>query len=188
MDLLNSGDGGASVGIYTPPGKQYQYAAQAGVGDGPNGAYVPPGTTSPATAYAGVGEYFTEALSGGLGIVAEDPKATTAWKLAATVSPAVGALGDIGHILRSRRATGGAPDGLGQLTEGERKTAAWVAFGIGLVLVRVAIRGGAGYVVGRAMAPNVADIPKYAWGGVLASVFLGTVGLGVEGAIALTRD
>lgn len=52
-------------------------------------------------------------------------------------------------------------------------------------MVGVAIRGIAGYYVGKAMAPNQQAESKYAWWGVPAAVVFGTLGLAVEAGFAM---
>lgn len=195
----------ASVGIYNPPGAPYPYAANAGIGDGPNGGYVPPGSPYPFNANAGtgavdpagLGDYFlaptdpglvpvsglgkVTAISG-LGITPGNPRAITAVNLAATVSPALGALRDLSALLRPRGT------GLGEdLNPVPSTVSPNRGFAIALVLGMLAVRAGAGYIAGRAMAPNSADRNAYGWGGLLGSVFLGTLGIGITGAVALSK-
>jgi len=56
-----------------------------------------------------------------------------------------------------------------------------------LILVSIAIRGGLGYVAGRAMAPTAAKKNKYGWYGVLSGGVFGVTGLAVQGAVALSK-
>lgn len=56
-----------------------------------------------------------------------------------------------------------------------------------LAVLGIAIRGGCGYVVGRAIAPSADRKTKYAWWGVFAAVVGGTAGLAIEGAVALSH-
>jgi hypothetical protein len=60
-----------------------------------------------------------------------------------------------------------------------------VAVAAGVVVTGLAVRGVAGYFVGKALAPSEEDEAVYAWSGVGASILLGTLGLGIEAAIAL---
>jgi formiminotetrahydrofolate cyclodeaminase len=53
-----------------------------------------------------------------------------------------------------------------------------------VLLIGMGVRFGAGWLVGKALAPSAADENKYAWGGGLASAFFGAVGLGVEALVA----
>jgi Na+-driven multidrug efflux pump len=64
-------------------------------------------------------------------------------------------------------------------------TAAKAAALVTLIMLGIGVRFGAGYLVGKAMAPDEESEQKFAWGGALASVFFGTLGLGVEGIVAL---
>jgi hypothetical protein len=95
-------------------------------------------------------------------------------KVAAAISPFAGALGDAADAVAQKRDAKAMGDVGG--TVGAGFTLAVI--GLGLVL-----RGGAGYVVGRALAPR-GEEAAYAWGGVLASIFFGSLGLGVEALIA----
>lgn len=52
-------------------------------------------------------------------------------------------------------------------------------------MLGVAVRGVAGYYVGKALAPSQQAESKYAWWGVPTAIVFGTLGLGVEAAIAL---
>lgn len=57
------------------------------------------------------------------------------------------------------------------------------AIALGIV-VGVGLRGVAGYLVGRELAPSSDRETKYAWWGAAASVVFGTVGLGVQAVVA----
>jgi len=95
-------------------------------------------------------------------------------KIAAAVSPFAGALGDAADAMAQKQEATQSGDTAAKLGAG-------VALGlIGLALV---LRGGAGYVVGRAVAPR-GEETAYAWAGVFASIFFGSLGLGVEALIA----
>ena len=52
------------------------------------------------------------------------------------------------------------------------------------VIIGLGVRGAAGYLVGRELAPSADRETKYAWWGVAASIFLGTLGLGVQAVVA----
>jgi hypothetical protein len=59
--------------------------------------------------------------------------------------------------------------------------------GAGVLLTAILIRGGLGYVAGRAMAPSAAKKNSYGWWGVLAGGVFGVTGLAVQGAVALSK-
>jgi hypothetical protein len=69
------------------------------------------------------------------------------------------------------------------------KVSAAQAAGIsaGVVLGALLVRGGMGYVAGRAMAPTAAKKNAYGWWGVLAGGVFGVTGLAVQGVIALNK-
>lgn len=121
---------------------------------------------------SGLGEYFTEPL----GAAPYGPlRGRSAWKLAVQLSPLAGALGQINNAKNEKAAA---------QANGDSAAAAVATAAVAMVVLGIVIRGGAGYFAGRAMAPTEAKKGKYAWGGALASVFFGALGLGVEGLIA----
>ena len=77
-----------------------------------------------------------------------------------------------------------AVKGLGADSDTGGFSPAAVAFG---ALLGIAIRAGAGYFVGKAVAPSRDSEGKYAAWGIVAGVFGGTIGLGIEAAIALNN-
>lgn len=81
-------------------------------------------------------------------------------------------------LVRDVRRLRRSANGLGQ--EGE-VTAGTVT----LVVLGMALRAGAGYFVGRAMAPRPSSRTAYAWTGAAVSMVFGALGLGVQGFIAL---
>lgn len=128
----------------------------------------------------GTGEYFSEPMSGiGQTMMPRLPayqKPGGWFAKAAAVSPLMGALG---------QAADAAAEKVSADQTGNQKAAMTATVALALVGVGLVVRGAAGYFAGKAMAPSKADEDKYAWGGVAASVLLGALGLGVEGAIAL---
>lgn len=64
-------------------------------------------------------------------------------------------------------------------------TAAGVSAGV--LIAAILVRGGLGYVAGRAMAPSAAKKNAYGWWGVLAGGVFGVTGLAVQGAVALSK-
>jgi len=127
---------------------------------------------------AGIGEYFSESVSG----------------LGQTMMPAYG----IPAYQRPRstfsKVTAMSPllSGIGQVTEAVTEAAKEpsvkmsLAIVAGVVAVGLLVRGVSGYYVGKAIAPRGRE-SKYAWGGVAASILLGTLGLGIEAGIALSN-
>lgn len=55
------------------------------------------------------------------------------------------------------------------------------------VLTGAVVRGVAGYWVGKAVAPSAQSERKYALWGIPVGIFFGTLGLGIEAAIALSK-
>ena len=74
--------------------------------------------------------------------------------------------------------------GLGADSDTGGFSPAALAFG---ALLGIAVRAGAGYFVGKAVAPSRDSEGKYAAWGIVAGVFGGTIGLGIEAAIALNN-
>jgi len=56
---------------------------------------------------------------------------------------------------------------------------------VALITLGLVVRGAAGYVAGKAMAPSHDKQSKYAWWGVAAAIVGGTLGLAIEGTVAL---
>jgi len=117
----------------------------------------------------GLGGYFGR---GGAPAHAWTPqrRSGSAWKMAASLSPVAGALGDTADVLSRKR--------LGEVGP-VMATVNMTAILVGLVL-----RGGAGYLVGTALAPSAKDERAYAWTGAAASLFLGSLGLGAQALYA----
>lgn len=160
--FTESGGAAPVQGLGAPPEyavqPQQPYAAQAGMGE-----------VEPFEASAGLGSivpYPQYASANGMG-----QGNGTAWKLAASVSPVAGGLGQIADAVSAKR-------------NGAASTAATAAVATAVV-VGLAARFALGYAAGKAMAPSAESEARYAWGGALAGTFLGTFGLGVEGLIAL---
>lgn len=130
----------------------------------------------------GIGEYLTATGNGGMGATAierahampmmriDRPRGGF-FRTAANVSPAIGALGQAAEAV----------------DEGRNGNAGAAAAIVAVAVMGLAIRGVAGYFVGKAVAPSEDKETAYAWGGVLASVFLGTIGLGIEAGVALSQ-
>lgn len=129
---------------------------------------------------SGTGEYFAQNGMGmfqqnGMGAFNLGPVrprgAPGAFRRAAgRVSPFVSGLGDATDAISDARA--GAITGVAAAT-----TVTALLFWTGL-------RFGAGWMVGKALAPSDESESKYAWGGALAATFFGAVGLGAEALIA----
>lgn len=129
----------------------------------------------------GMGEYFSEPMSG-LGqtmmprIPAYQAPKRSWFTKAAAVSPLMGALG---------AAADAAADSVAAEQTGNQKAAMTATVALALVGVGLLVRGASGYFAGKAMSPSAQDEDKYAWGGAAASVLLGSLGLGITGAVAL---
>lgn len=65
--------------------------------------------------------------------------------------------------------------------------AATASVGAGLVLAAILVRGGLGYVAGRAMAPTEAQKGSYGLWGIVAGGMFGLTGLAIQGAVALAK-
>ena len=127
----------------------------------------------------GMGEYFSVPMNGlgqTLKLSAYQAPKRSWWSTAASVSPLMGALG---------AAADAAADSVAAEQTGNQKAAMTATFALALVGVGLLVRGASGYFAGKAMAPSEADEDKYAWGGAAASVLLGSLGLGITGAVAL---
>lgn len=70
---------------------------------------------------------------------------------------------------------------------GTAAAAAAAGVGAGVIIAAVLVRGGLGYVAGRAMAPSAAKKNAYGWWGVLAGGVFGVTGLAVQGIVALSK-
>lgn len=146
------------------------YAAEAGIGDaGPglgNGAAGPIQEPYEASAgYGAIGPYPDYASANGVG------GNGTAWKLAASISPAVNGLGQAADVLNAKQSQ--------QMSPG---AAAGAMLG---VLVGSALWFGGGYLAGKAMAPDEQSETAYAWAGGLSGFFFGNIGLGATAIVAL---
>lgn len=120
----------------------------------------------------GLGEYFAQngmgAFNGGPVPPARKPGAFR--KVASRVSPFAGALGDMGDVISDTKS--GFISGAAAAT-----TLTGIILGMGL-------RFGAGWIVGKALAPSAKDEKAYTWGGAIGSVLFGSVGLGIEALVA----
>lgn len=104
-----------------------------------------------------------------------------------------GDLGALGQTLTSEEAaamiraesSGGSQPVVNTPNRAAAATAAGV--GAGVVIAAVLVRGGLGYLAGRAMAPTAKDRNKYGWWGVLAGGVFGVTGLAVQGAVSLSK-
>jgi hypothetical protein len=163
----------------------YFDTTEGGTVDQPVGSYfesTPGGHQTP----PGAGEYFT----------AGQPMVRQA---AAGASPdGIGrALGDVLSLsplvrdlrkLRPRPASYAAAAGFGQTeTELEARPPINPQLAVAAVMTGVIVRGIAGYFVGKAVAPSQQVEKKYAWWGVPTAIIFGTVGMGVEAGIALSK-
>ena len=70
---------------------------------------------------------------------------------------------------------------------GNAPAAAAAGMALGLIAAGLIVRGVAGYFVGKAVAPRGKE-QKYALWGVAASLFLSTVGLGIESVVAMKNQ
>lgn len=100
----------------------------------------------------------------------------SAMKVAAAISPLMGALGDAADAVAQKQEAN---------TAGESSVGAGIA--LAAIFAGLVLRGGAGYLVGRQLAPR-GEETAYAWGGVAASILFGSLGLGVEALIASNAD
>lgn len=91
-------------------------------------------------------------------------------KVASRVSPFAGALGDMGDVISDTKS--GFISGAAAAT-----TLTGIILGMGL-------RFGAGWIVGKALAPTAKDEKAYTWGGAIGSLLFGSIGLGVEALVA----
>lgn len=160
------------LGEYFGPQAQQQ-AAQAGAPQldprpTRNSVLAPPAGL-PQT--SGMGEYFSQNGMGAwnLGPVAHRRPGAFR-KIATKVSPLAGALGDVSDVLTDAKS--GMVTGLAAAT-----TVTTTLLGMGL-------RFGAGWIVGKALAPNRSDEKAYMWGGAIASTVFGSIGLGVTALVA----
>lgn len=71
--------------------------------------------------------------------------------------------------------------------ETRKAMAAFTGVTLGVLITALAVRGGLGYVAGRAMAPSAKDKNAYGWWGVLSGGVFGVTGLAVQGAVSLSR-
>lgn len=130
----------------------------------------------------GTGEYLTATSMGQtmveLPAFQQPRRKVGVWKTAVAVSPLLGALG---------QAADAAADKVTADQQGDQKAALTATVALAMVGVGLLVRGVAGYYAGKAMTPRGGDEKTYAWGGVAASVLLGALGLGIEGAVALRK-
>jgi hypothetical protein len=63
--------------------------------------------------------------------------------------------------------------------------AAVAGLGVALLVAGAAVRGIAGYYVGKTVAPSREDEGKYAWGGAVAGILLGPVGMAATAGVGL---
>ena len=73
------------------------------------------------------------------------------------------------------------------ITSPASAAAATASVGAGLVLAAILVRGGLGYVAGRAMAPTEAQKGSYGLWGIVAGGMFGLTGLAIQGAVALAK-
>lgn len=134
------------------------------------------------TPVQGTGEYLTATAGMGQSFAPpafQQPRGKGGvWKTAAAVSPLLGALGE---------AADAAAEKVTADQQGNQKAAIGATVALAMVGVGLLLRGVAGYYAGKAMTPRGGDEKTYAWGGVAASVLLGALGLGIEGAVALRK-
>jgi hypothetical protein len=120
---------------------------------------------------SGTGEYFAQNGMGAYNLGPVGPRQRgTFRKVASRVSPFAGALGEATDVISETKA--GVLTGVAAAT-----TLTTILLGMGL-------RFGAGWIVGKALAPSRAEERTYTWGGAIASVLLGSVGLGATALVA----
>lgn len=143
----------------SPPatGGMGEYFSQSGVG---------------ATSTGGMGEYFAQ---NGMGAVNLGPvrRPGTLRRMASRVSPLAGSLGDASDVLD--QAKSGMVTGVAAAT-----TLTALLFATGL-------RFGAGWIVGKALAPSKAEERTYSWAGAVGTVLFGPLALGAEALYAQNR-
>lgn len=158
---------------------------------------------------SGLGEYFTEPVSG-LGEYFTEPVSGLGEYVESANTDAVQAAAGLGATAIDRFGRAPAPrvgiaryspllGALGQATEAiEQKKNGLVVFGpdgqpvsrttiFAVLAVGLAVRGGLGYMAGKAMTPSGSKESTWAWTGVAAAIFGGTLGLGIQGAVALSK-
>jgi len=119
----------------------------------------------------GIGEYFAQNGMGAYNLGPVGPRRPGAFrKITSKVSPFAGALGEAADVITETKA--GVLTGVAAAT-----TLTTILLGMGL-------RFGAGWIVGKALAPSRGDERTYSWGGAIASVLIGSVGLGVTALVA----
>jgi len=121
---------------------------------------------------SGMGEYFNEPMSG-LGAIARTPQRRP------------GVLSSLGKYSPALSALGALSADATPPTTNVPATGHNYPVGLGMALLGAAISAGAGYFVGKAVAPSRDKQMKYALWGVAAGLFLGPLGLGIEAAVAL---
>lgn len=120
------------------------------------------------------------------------------------------------HNRLVRRGTGASPDGLGRLSNAspglrDLRQLKRGLFGLGqeapvepepvdsarlgtspgaialAATIGIAVRGWAGYTVGKAVAPSRDKQKKYAYWGIPNGIFFGALGLGIQAAVGLSK-
>lgn len=132
----------------------------------------PPRATGEYFAQNGMGEYFGQNGMGAVNLGPVGPMRRPGGfrRVAARVSPFAGALGDASDAVSDAKA--GAITGVAAATT------------VTAILIGMGLRFGSGWIVGKALAPSNDRETTYAWGGALASTFLGSIGLGATALIA----
>lgn len=139
--------------------------------------------TTPGGQLTGFGDYFETTPGGQMTGVGGSPDG---------LGRALGRVTDLSPLMRDwrrfRQARG--MRGLGQDDPAQptevSSGASPAMIGTALVLGAI-IRGAAGYAVGKAVAPNSESERSYALWGIPVGILFGTLGLGVEAAIALSK-
>lgn len=153
-----------------------EYYENASGGEPAMGDYF---ASTPGGQMTGLGDYFSTTPGGQMTGLGRSPDG-------------LGSLADLSPFVRDwkrfRRAGKGLR-GLGQdepQTETVQSPYSPAVVG-GALLVGALVRGWAGYAVGNAVAPDAASQNKWAWWGVPIGIFFGTLGLGIQAAVALSK-
>lgn len=118
-----------------------------------------------------VGGHLAGSDPAGLGVTMEAVRLPSrAWGTARRVSPALDAIGQTADALTTARATG-------------------VSAGLAIVGITIGllIRGGAGFVVGKALAPSREAETTWSWAGAGLGLFFGTLGMGGQALYSLSK-
>lgn len=157
-------------------GPQAQQQAAAGVPATPPSRTSVLATPESMPSTSGVGEYFAQDGTGLMGMgafnlgAARNRRPGAFRRATSKVSPLANALGDATDLLSDARS--GVTSGLSTATA------------LTSSLIHLGLIFGAGWLVGKALAPSKAEEKTYAIGGGIASVLGGSLGLGATALVA----